>query len=203
MNADQVIEGIGQAVAAVAPQEYCLFWSDYWWWMCMTKSEWSGWMQAVGAVLAILGAFCLSKLQELNNVKRSKKSAILRVKAYVAAINSIAKSLNESEQFDELHINRLQAYLREVLSVGATIPAEVLNAKWLLAFESSRLIGTQLVVLCEQSLKNPENLLEIMSLLAKYRDQLVSAEEVVKGTHPGVFFKYEESNIPDEKSPEK
>ena len=34
------------------PPEYCLFWID-WWPLCMTKSEWSGWMQAAGAVFAI------------------------------------------------------------------------------------------------------------------------------------------------------
>lgn len=33
--------------------EYCLLWID-WWPLCMTKAEWSGWVQAFGAVLAIL-----------------------------------------------------------------------------------------------------------------------------------------------------
>lgn len=33
--------------------EYCLLWID-WWPLCMTKGEWSGWMQAVGSVLAII-----------------------------------------------------------------------------------------------------------------------------------------------------
>lgn len=32
--------------------EYCLFWLDRWW-TCMSKSEWSGWMQAIGAILAL------------------------------------------------------------------------------------------------------------------------------------------------------
>lgn len=60
MNAGQVIEGIGKAVAANATQEYCLFWSDYWWWMCMTKAEWAGWMQAIFSVLAILASGFIS-----------------------------------------------------------------------------------------------------------------------------------------------
>lgn len=57
MNADQVIEGIGRAVAAANPaQEYCLF---YWnvWPMCMTKAEWSGWAQAIGVFIALLLPF--------------------------------------------------------------------------------------------------------------------------------------------------
>lgn len=35
--------------------EYCLFWVD-WWPICMTKGEWSGWVQAVGSVIAIMAA---------------------------------------------------------------------------------------------------------------------------------------------------
>lgn len=32
--------------------EYCLLWID-WWPLCMTKAEWSGWVQAIGSVAAI------------------------------------------------------------------------------------------------------------------------------------------------------
>lgn len=81
MNADQVIEGIGQAVAAVAPQEYCLFWSDYWWWMCMTKAEWSGWMQAVGSVAAIaITAFIARKESRIRRRKKKEDEIILKKK---------------------------------------------------------------------------------------------------------------------------
>ena len=42
-----------------APPDYCFLWADRWpwpdlfWWLCMTKGEWSGWMQAIGALVAI------------------------------------------------------------------------------------------------------------------------------------------------------
>lgn len=35
--------------------EYCFLWID-WWPMCMTKAEWSGWMQVIGAFIAIMWA---------------------------------------------------------------------------------------------------------------------------------------------------
>lgn len=39
--------------------EYCFLWID-WWPLCMTKAEWSGWVQAIGAVIAILaGAYAV------------------------------------------------------------------------------------------------------------------------------------------------
>lgn len=36
--------------------DYCLLGID-WWPFCMSKAEWSGWVQAVGSVAAILGAW--------------------------------------------------------------------------------------------------------------------------------------------------
>jgi hypothetical protein len=41
---------------------YCLLWID-WWPICMNKSEWASWVQAVGSVVAILGAFWLGERQ--------------------------------------------------------------------------------------------------------------------------------------------
>lgn len=53
METDQLIKALARAVESAKPaQEYCFFWID-WWATCMTKAEWSGWMQAIGAVLAI------------------------------------------------------------------------------------------------------------------------------------------------------
>lgn len=81
MNADQVIKGIGNAVAAAQPaQEYCLFWSDYWW-LCMTKSEWSGWVQAVGSVIAIICAFGIAWWQwsKLNSSEIQRKSDLANI----------------------------------------------------------------------------------------------------------------------------
>lgn len=76
MNTNQVIEGIGKAVAATQPaQEYCLFWWD-WWPMCMTKGEWSGWMQAIGTFAAILFAIALPFLQ--NKLQRARSFVMAR-----------------------------------------------------------------------------------------------------------------------------
>ncbi|HEU4457769.1 MAG TPA: hypothetical protein VFR90_01440 [Methylibium sp.] len=38
------------------PPEYCLLWIN-WWPLCMTKAEWSGWVQAIGSIAAILAGF--------------------------------------------------------------------------------------------------------------------------------------------------
>ena len=74
MNADQVIDGIGKAVAANQTQDYCLFWSDYWWWMCMTKAEWAGWAQAIGATVAVfISIFIVNREIKIRNEDKAEE----------------------------------------------------------------------------------------------------------------------------------
>lgn len=55
MDANQLITAVGEAVAAAKPaQEICLRWVPNDWWSCMTKGEWSGWMQAVGSLIGLM-----------------------------------------------------------------------------------------------------------------------------------------------------
>lgn len=86
MNADQVIESIGNVVAAAKPaQEYCLFYWDVWP-MCMTKAEWSGWMQAIG-VLATIGSLAFSIFSEKKKyreeVNKRKLADSVSIKYYL------------------------------------------------------------------------------------------------------------------------
>jgi len=65
---DQMANAVAAAVvASKPPQEYCLLWIDSWA-TCMTKGEWSGWMQALGAVAAIAGAFVIANWQHLREM---------------------------------------------------------------------------------------------------------------------------------------
>jgi hypothetical protein len=76
MDTNQLAEGIARAIEAAKPaQEYCFLWIDHWS-MCMTKAEWSGWMQAVGSALALALAIGLPYIQkrkaELENYLMAK-----------------------------------------------------------------------------------------------------------------------------------
>jgi len=63
MNTNQLLSELARAVEATKPaQEYCFLWIDSWP-TCMTKSEWSGWMQAFGSVAAIVGSVLLTERQ--------------------------------------------------------------------------------------------------------------------------------------------
>lgn len=39
---------------AVDTAEYCLFHKYDWWWFCLEKGEWASWVQAIGALIAII-----------------------------------------------------------------------------------------------------------------------------------------------------
>lgn len=67
MDTNQLSAALASALVRVVEsakpaQEYCFLWID-WWPLCMTKAEWSGWMQAVGAALALAIAIGLPFLQ--------------------------------------------------------------------------------------------------------------------------------------------
>lgn len=81
MNANQLTNALVDAAAAAKPaQEYCLLGID-WWATCMTKAEWSGWMQAIGAIVALFIAIGIPWSERRN--KRIEES---RRVAYDAAI---------------------------------------------------------------------------------------------------------------------
>jgi len=175
--------------------EICLLWGDWQiqrWWSCMTKAEWSGWMQAIGAVLAILGAFYLSKIQESSNQLRLKKSAVIRVKVFASNVLSCARILGKVEVVEELEMMRHQAFLKETLAVGLAIPVEVLNGKWLHAFETSRLIATQLALLCDVLAKDDTKLPEAMIIIKRLVAHVDKIEGIVSKSYPGVNFSEEE-----------
>ena len=98
MDVNQLIKGIGEAVAAAkSPQEYCFFGID-WGPMCMTKSEWSGWMQAIFSVLAIVAAVVISTKQRRQSVKDAHEKQISLMRACLQAVVDARAALNDVER---------------------------------------------------------------------------------------------------------
>lgn len=71
--------------------EYCLFFIDFWA-LCMTKSEWAGWMQAIGAVAAIAGAFFIAWVQ----VQHARSAAREKDAVTIAGVQRLFQALNHS-----------------------------------------------------------------------------------------------------------
>lgn len=67
MDADQVISGIGAAVASAQSPNYCVYW-------CMTKSEWASWVQAVGSIFALIVAIGLAMWSRFEDRKAQTRA---------------------------------------------------------------------------------------------------------------------------------
>ena len=70
--------------------EYCLLWIN-WWPLCMTKAEWSGWVQALGSIAAIMGAFYLARYQ----YKRGREQALELEKRQLRRRYNAVKGITE------------------------------------------------------------------------------------------------------------
>ena len=79
------------------PPEYCLLWADRWWpladpwWLCMQKAEWSGWAQAIGALIALAVAIAIPAKARLD-ARRDAKEAVL---AFMARVTLALEDLRD------------------------------------------------------------------------------------------------------------
>ena len=83
---------------AEAQVEICLLWGDWQiqqWWSCMTKDDWSGWMQAIFSVLAILAAVLISTQQRRQAVKDAHEKQISLMRACLHAVLDARTALND------------------------------------------------------------------------------------------------------------
>lgn len=127
MDTSKVIEAIGTAAAATKPaQEYCFLWSD-WWPMCMTKSEWSGWMQAIGAIVAIL-ASAMTVLYQLNaDRKKNRRAAIAHINTFGGTLRAIPRKLSPNGNRSLWGIIQMRALLASELARADGIHLADLN----------------------------------------------------------------------------
>lgn len=86
MDTSQLIEGLARAVEMANPaQEYCFLGIQHWS-MCMTKAEWSGWMQAIGAVAAILIVWWQTNTQKNALILAQEEAIAIKLREQLVAI---------------------------------------------------------------------------------------------------------------------
>ena len=143
MNADQVIEGIGNVVAAAKPvQEYCFLWID-WWPLCMTKAEWSGWMQALGTFVAILFALALPFMQ--NKFRRARTYVL--AKHALMQLVAIYESLEIATNFGmstAIALKGCDAHLQSLLAALELVRVDELSLEALPTWWGARANANQL-----------------------------------------------------------
>jgi hypothetical protein len=85
IDAIQLAREIGRIIPS-SPDELCLLGMKHWS-MCMTKAEWSGWMQAIGSILALVIAIGFPIYQGWKNEENNR--IIKKARATVAAARLI------------------------------------------------------------------------------------------------------------------
>lgn len=79
--------------------EYCLLWVEHWS-MCMTKSEWAAWVQALGSVAAIVAGVLVIRYQHLlqrtAEYNRLRQDGIYARADLLAALSDFSLQLSAS-----------------------------------------------------------------------------------------------------------
>jgi hypothetical protein len=79
--------------------EYCLLWIDHWT-TCLQKSEWASWIQALGAIAAIIGAVWVSHRQERRQRMHEKQVAVKKSRNFGASVEGFAEQLKDEGFID-------------------------------------------------------------------------------------------------------
>ncbi|MBO9680786.1 MAG: hypothetical protein J7556_21350 [Acidovorax sp.] len=189
MDMNQLSAALASALVRVVEsakpaQEYCLLWID-WWPICMTKAEWSGWMQAIGAILAILASFALVRHQLKEQQLLVKRAAVSRIRTFVAFSSSYAEGFLGIDKYTNLEMRRQSALLNEQIAMAATIPSELLNIEWIAALEGTRSIAVQFRVLVDAVAEDPRLGPQAREVGKQLAEKLADFEKTVVQDHPG------------------
>lgn len=172
MDANQLIKALGDAAAAAKPpQEYCLlwFWTD-WWPMCMTKAEWSGWMQAFGSVAALGIAVWLPYHQK----KRAAVEAFALAKHCLESQCAILVGIRATAQPDAGGFRSATLSARQsvanLLRLYAQVPPSLLSRDALIAWMHAQTTAGQLNELVRTVGERQVGEPEIEQAIAQLRD---------------------------------
>lgn len=188
MNTDQIIEGLSKAAAAAQPaQEYCLlgFWGVTWWPVCMTKAEWSGWMQAFGAVLALGIAIWVSGSHE----RLEKRDALVKARVFAKQLVLCLQGLsyrNDRRTYDVFLMSI--ATLEELKSFSLSIRSERMPESAMLAFVDMRQIAVALLLTANaiRESPSPENDAKVDKRIRFYAARILEHVTVLFSAHGGV-----------------
>ncbi|QPS81642.1 hypothetical protein I6G47_00725 [Delftia lacustris] len=101
------------ALQTAAPEEFCFLWRN-WWAICMTKSEWASWVQAIGSVAAIFSGFYLARktlrLQHEQQLQRDAEEKRIRNRMQYCVLadlfdateawgNELERTINDRENY--------------------------------------------------------------------------------------------------------
>lgn len=100
--------------------EYCLLWID-WWPMCMDKAQWAAWVQAGGAILAIIATGAIAYVQNHQQRRSFEQQAAVDKKRaddlLRQAQDAAARRLQEEFDARDLLYRRIAQASMEVVAM--------------------------------------------------------------------------------------
>lgn len=161
MDADQLISGIGSAVASAQSQNHCFVW-------CMTKSEWSSWVQAIGSVIALFVAIWIAR----TPIRTEKKGAVINARHFVISLIEATQGLTCGVQANKKGVIALtNVALNESIAAIRLIRPEVFPPDVMHAFINLKLMAVQISVTAKayeerSNEKNARDFLRFLGLIA-------------------------------------
>lgn len=176
--------------------EFCLFSVDHWS-MCMQKSEWSSWVQAIGSIAAIMGAAWIAGDQERKRKLALKQAAISKSRTFGAALAGAAEEIRERGGVALIYVRGYRAVLDELIQDSRGIASENLNLKWIGAVFGLRYIAIQMAHAVREAevvdgksgefeLVNAVRFAHMVKTVAELEAKTWPYLQVLQGAYPGV-----------------
>lgn len=179
------------------PPDFCFLWIDHWS-TCMTKSEWSGWAQAFGAVLAIMGAIAVAWWQENARALESKQLAIIQVRNAAGTLDAVVEAAAEDRSRKVDSIQAWLALAEQAVNDFRVVPVEKLSLQWNVAVIALRSLALQVDLALRASLRDTTVNASAYAVVSQERgDELVGKigdlqkkvaphMAVIREDHPGI-----------------
>lgn len=184
-NLNNLLAGLARAVEMAKPaQEYC-FLGINWWPTCMTKAEWSGWMQAIGSVVALAIAIWLAGSPE----RSERRHTVVKARAFARGLTECVHGMRISIQLDQIGVLIMSmAALHEIIAIGQSIRLELLPKDALQALVNLRANSAQVLIAAKeyQSRPTPENGKEFNAMLGHYASIITKYSDELNKRHNGV-----------------
>jgi len=153
MDVDQVISGIGSAVASAQSQNICVYW-------CMTKSEWASWVQAVGSIVGLavaIGIAAWSRCAEKRKIAdenrkiaedrlRIERDTRLNVERFISLASASIESIDEI--FNKGAVSKRDLLLRGTAATEALEISKIIDLNRLDLISASTVLAARSI--CNQ-----------------------------------------------------
>lgn len=165
-------------------EEYCFLWID-WWPMCMTRTEWSGWMQAVGALLGLSVAIWVSG----SGARLEKRSAVIQARAFarelIVGISGMLYSAKNNERGSLIISISL---IKELIALNQSIQPGRMDKEAMSAFINLRLYAAAVLVAAEFYRDDPipEKLIDFQRMMNYYHGLTKVNVELLHKKHNSV-----------------